>query len=72
MMSLYSGHIHLKPGRRYGIEGGPRNADWELVGAGDHKVKLRCPISGVRMKPLLLFCRKKCRSRMAAKRMIAN
>ncbi len=32
-------------GQKIRIEGGPRNGDWEVVGTGDRKVKLRCPIS---------------------------
>ncbi len=32
-------------GQKIRIDGGPRNGDWEVVGATDRKVKLRCPIS---------------------------
>jgi hypothetical protein len=33
-------------GQKIRIEGGKRNGDWEVVGVGDAKVTLRCPISG--------------------------
>jgi len=35
----------LERGQKITIDGGPRNGDWEVVGVGDRKVKLRCPIS---------------------------
>lgn len=33
-------------GEKIRIEGGPRGGDWEVIGAGERKVRLRCPISG--------------------------
>ena len=27
------------------IEAGPRRGDWEIIGVGDRKLRLRCPIS---------------------------
>jgi len=35
----------LETGQKITIDGGPRGGDWEVVGVGDQKVKLRCPIS---------------------------
>ena len=35
----------LQVGQKIYIEGGPRRGDWEVVGVGDRKVTLRCPIS---------------------------
>jgi hypothetical protein len=32
-------------GQKIYIADGPRHGDWEVVGVGQHKVKLRCPIS---------------------------
>ena len=32
-------------GQKLNIKGGPRKGDWEVIGVGDKKVKLRCPIS---------------------------
>ncbi len=32
-------------GQKIHIDGGPRGGDWEVVGTGERKVKLRCPIS---------------------------
>ena len=32
-------------GQKIYIEDGPRRGDWEVVGLGERKVKLRCPIS---------------------------
>ena len=32
-------------GQKIYIDGGPRKGDWEVVGVGDRKVTLRCPIS---------------------------
>jgi hypothetical protein len=37
----YAFHV----GQKIYIESGPRRGDWEVVGLGDRKVKLRCPIS---------------------------
>ena len=33
-------------GQKINIDGGPRAGDWEVVGLGERKVTLRCPISG--------------------------
>lgn len=35
----------FQTGQKIHIEGGPRRGDWEVVGVGERKVKLRCPIS---------------------------
>ena len=35
----------FRTGEKIYIDGGPRGGDWEVVGVGDQKVKLRCPIS---------------------------
>ncbi len=35
----------FQEGQKIHIEGGPRNGDWEVIGATDRKVKLRCPVS---------------------------
>ncbi len=32
-------------GQRMNIKDGPRKGDWEVIGIGDKKVKLRCPVS---------------------------
>jgi hypothetical protein len=32
-------------GQKIHIDGGPRRGDWEVIGVGEKKVKLRCPIS---------------------------
>ena len=32
-------------GQKIRIDGGTRNGDWEVVGVGDRKVRLRCPLS---------------------------
>jgi len=32
-------------GQKIFIESGPRQGDWEVLGMGDKKVRLRCPIS---------------------------
>jgi hypothetical protein len=36
----------LEVGHKIRIDGGPRQGDWEVIGVGDGKIKLRCPISG--------------------------
>ena len=33
-------------GQKITIQDGPRRGDWEVVAVGDHKVTLRCPVSG--------------------------
>ena len=35
----------FKIGEKINIDGGIRNGDWEVIGVGDRKVKLRCPVS---------------------------
>jgi hypothetical protein len=35
----------FRTGQKIRIDGGPRRGDWEVVGVGERKVKLRCPIS---------------------------
>ncbi|MDY6988644.1 MAG: hypothetical protein SWQ30_11380 [Thermodesulfobacteriota bacterium] len=35
----------FETGQKITIDGGPRGGDWEVVGVGDQKVKLRCPVS---------------------------
>jgi hypothetical protein len=36
----------FEAGQKIFIEDGPRKGDWEVVGAGEKKVTLRCPVSG--------------------------
>ncbi len=36
----------FRVGEKIRIDGGPRGGDWEVVGAGERKVRLRCPVSG--------------------------
>ena len=33
-------------GQKIRIDGGPRGGDWEVVGVGERKVRLKCPVSG--------------------------
>lgn len=33
-------------GQKLHIENGPRKGDWEVIGVGEKKVTLRCPVSG--------------------------
>ena len=35
----------VKVGQKITIESGPRRGDWEIIGVGDRKLRLRCPIS---------------------------
>jgi hypothetical protein len=35
----------VRVGQKIFIDGGPRRGDWEVIGVGDRKMKLRCPIS---------------------------
>mgnify|MGYP001826691748 CR=1 FL=1 len=35
----------FKVGEKIHIDGGTRGGDWEVIGAGERKVKLRCPVS---------------------------
>jgi len=32
-------------GQKIFIESGPRHGDWEVLALGDHKIRLRCPVS---------------------------
>lgn len=34
-------------GQKIRIEDGPRRGDWEVIGVGEKKVTLRCPVSGI-------------------------
>ncbi len=36
----------LDVGHKIHIEGGVFRGDWEVVGVGERKVRLRCPVSG--------------------------
>jgi len=36
----------FRVGQKIRIQGGKRKGDWEVIGVGDAKVTLRCPISG--------------------------
>ncbi|MHC1742989.1 MAG: hypothetical protein AB9873_08160 [Syntrophobacteraceae bacterium] len=36
----------LRVGNKIHIDGGNLRGDWEVVGVGDRKVRLRCPVSG--------------------------
>jgi hypothetical protein len=35
----------VRVGQKIFIEAGPRRGDWEVMGVGDRKIRLRCPIS---------------------------
>jgi hypothetical protein len=35
----------VRVGQKIFIDGGPRRGDWEIIGVGDRKMRLRCPIS---------------------------
>ena len=35
----------VQVGQKITIEAGPRRGDWEIIGVGDRKLRLRCPIS---------------------------
>jgi hypothetical protein len=35
----------FKVGQKLRISEGPRSGDWEVIGVGTRKVKLRCPVS---------------------------
>lgn len=35
----------METGQKIHIDSGPRKGDWQVVGVGDRKVKLKCPIS---------------------------
>lgn len=36
----------LEVGHKIHIDGGVYRGDWEVVGVGERKVRLRCPVSG--------------------------
>ena len=36
----------FRAGQRVHIQDGPRKGDWEVLGVGEKKVTLRCPVSG--------------------------
>ena len=36
----------FKVGQKIRIEDSPRSGDWEVIGVTDHKVTLKCPVSG--------------------------
>jgi hypothetical protein len=36
----------FKVGQKIRIEDSPRSGDWEVIHVTDHKVTLRCPLSG--------------------------
>ena len=40
----------LAAGQKLHIADGPRKGDWEVVKAGEKKVTLRCPVSGVQVE----------------------
>ena len=35
----------VRVGQKITIDSGPRRGDWEIIGVGDRKLRLRCPIS---------------------------
>ncbi len=35
----------VRVGQKITIEAGPRRGDWEIIGVGDRKLRLRCPVS---------------------------
>lgn len=35
----------FETGQKIHITEGPRKGDWEVIGVGERKVKLRCPVS---------------------------
>ena len=39
-------HVPLEPGQKIRILEGPRRGDWLVLGAEEHKLRLRCPVSG--------------------------
>lgn len=44
-VTLFKGY-GFKIGQKIRIEDSPRSGDWEVVDVTDHKVTLRCPLSG--------------------------
>ena len=37
-------------GQKIHIDSGPRRGDWEVVGISEHKVTLKCPVTGREVK----------------------
>ena len=44
-VTLFKGYP-FKVGQKIRIEASPRSGDWEVIDVTDHKVTLRCPLSG--------------------------
>jgi len=44
-VTLFKGYP-FKVGQKIRIEESPRSGDWEVIHVTDHKVTLRCPLSG--------------------------
>jgi len=44
-VTLFKGYP-FKVGQKIRIEESPRSGDWEVVEVTDHKVTLKCPVSG--------------------------
>jgi hypothetical protein len=44
-VTLFKGYPFTK-GQKIRIEDSPRAGDWEVIHVTDHKVTLRCPLSG--------------------------
>lgn len=44
-VALFKGYP-FKKGQKIRIEASPRAGDWEVIHVTDHKVTLRCPLSG--------------------------
>ncbi|MCF8114171.1 MAG: hypothetical protein K9K21_10025 [Desulfotignum sp.] len=44
-VTLFKGY-RFKIGQKIRIEDSPRAGDWEVIKVTDHKVTLRCPLSG--------------------------
>ena len=36
----------FQTGQKIHVAHGPRHGDWEVIGLSEHKVTLRCPVSG--------------------------
>lgn len=47
-VALFKGYP-FKKGQKIRIESSPRSGDWEVIGVTEHKVTLRCPVSGREM-----------------------
>ncbi len=37
-------------GEKINIQEGPRSGDWEVIGISEHKVTLKCPVTGKEVK----------------------